>query len=67
MDRGNLDGFAAVVDTPAVGPQSSGDYGDQRRFAGPVFAEQYMHLAPAEGEVDVAEGEGAGELLGYPL
>src|SRR5262249_14907086 len=40
---------------------------DQRRFAGAVFAEQDMHFAGAQLEIDFVERQYAGKLLGYSL
>jgi hypothetical protein len=42
----------------------AGDHGNQRRLAGAVFTEQHMHLAPAQLQPDIVQGDHAGKVLG---
>src|SRR5215813_14274776 len=45
----------------------TGDEGDEGRFAGAVLAEQHMHLAGTEVEIDRVEGDDARKVLGHAL
>ena len=42
----------------------AGEYADERRFAGPVLAQQDVDLAGTEVERDIVVGEHAGKPLG---
>src|SRR5204862_1369509 len=53
-------------DRPRVGPEQAGEDADQGRLAGAVLAEEAMHLAAAERDVDVVVGEDAGKRLRDP-
>src|SRR6266540_2206954 len=62
--RRERDGFALQQDLPLVCRVGAGDDVDQRRFAGSVLAEDDMDLTPAQVEVDIPQGDDAGEALG---
>ena len=51
------------TDHTAVAAIDAGEHLDQRGLAGPVLAEQSMHLAAPQREVDAAERAHAGERL----
>ena len=53
----------APGDVPLVGLVRTGEDLDQGRLAGAVLAEQAVHLAGADVEVDAVEGADARELL----
>ncbi len=57
------DRLAAPADLALVGLVRAGQHLDQRRLAGAVLAEQAVHLAGADVEVDAAERPHARELL----
>ena len=61
---GRLDPLDA--DPAGVGAEQAGQNADQRRLAGAVLAEQAVHLAGAEGQVDVVVREHSGERLRDP-
>ena len=50
--------------SPSSGPVEAGEDVHQRRLAGAVLAEQRVHLALAQVEVDVVVGDDPGEALG---
>ena len=60
---GDGDGPTVDEDLALVGLVRTGEDLDQRRLAGAVLAEQAVHLAGTDLEVDAVEGPGAGELL----
>ena len=62
--RRRVDDAAAQADLAGVGAMDAGEDLDQRRLAGAVLAEQRMHLAGADVEVDSVERQRAGEALG---
>ena len=71
MDEGDrqrvgrrIDGAAVEADLAGIGGVDAGEDLDQRRLAGAVLAEQRMHLAAPDVEVDVVERQRAGEALG---
>ncbi len=66
MHRFELDRRAAEADFAAARRLDAGEDRDQRRLAGAVLAEEDMHLAGAEIEIDAVEGEDAGILLADP-
>jgi hypothetical protein len=56
---------AVDADLARVAAEGAGQQLDQRRFAGPVLAQQRMHFAGMEGEVDAAQRQHAGKALRY--
>src|SRR5437660_8227110 len=60
------DGPAFDLDPPAVGLDQPGERADQGRFAGPIGADESMHLAFAEIDIDPLEGIGAAVMLLEP-
>ena len=60
----NATGFPFDPDLALVGPVEPVEDVHQRRLAGAVLAEQRVHLARLEVEVDVVVGDDAGEALG---
>ena len=56
----------ADADLSLVGPGESVEDVHQRRLAGAVLAEQRVHLAPAQVEVDVVVSDDPGVTLGDP-
>ena len=48
---------------PWLGRCTPASQRDQRRFAGAILAEQHMHLARAEIEIDAVERDDPGEML----
>ena len=58
--RGDRRLDALDPDRPGVGPDEPGEDPDQRRLAGAVLAEQAVHLAAAERQVDPVVREHAG-------
>jgi hypothetical protein len=67
MHRVQLDRRAAEGDPPGIGPQRAGGDRDQGRLAGTVLAEQDVHLARPQLEVDLVERQHTGEALGDRL
>src|SRR5271165_4225383 len=65
VHRGQVDRLTAELHAPVRRPIDAGDERDQRRLAGAVLAEQHMHLAGAQVEIDAAERDHAGEMLRY--
>ena len=65
MHRGEVDGLPAELDAAGGRPVDAGHQRDQRRFAGAVLAEQHMHLARPQVEIDAVERDHAREVLGY--
>jgi len=63
MHRGQIDGLATEPDTPMARPMHARGQRDQGRFASAVLAEQHMHLARTEIEIDAVEGDDPGEML----
>ena len=57
-------GLAVDQDLAVVGRVDAGHDLDQRRLAGPVLADQRVHLAPPQLERHVVEGTGGPEALG---
>ena len=66
MHRFQVDPLAPEPDAALARPMDAGDQRDQGRFAGAILAEQDMHLARAEIEVDAVESNDAGEVLVTP-
>ena len=64
--EGLRDRAAAQRDLTAVGRVDTSEYLDQRRLAGPVGAQQRMHLPCGHGQVHVGQRRGAAETLGKP-
>ena len=60
------DGLAVQQDLARVRPVEAVEDVHQRRLAGAVLAEQRVHLAAADVEVDVVVGDDARELLRMP-
>ena len=60
---GMVTGSPVDEDLALVGLVRAGEDLDQRGLAGAVLAEQAVHLAGADLEVDAVERSGAGELL----
>ena len=58
--------FAAVANRAGIGREDAGDDVDQRRLAGAVLAEEGVHLAGVQIEVDMIEREHAGKPLRDP-
>ena len=63
LRRAERDALAVEDDLALVGLREPVEDVHQRRLAGAVLAEQRVHLAAAEVEVDVVVGDGAGEDL----
>ena len=61
--RRQRDRLALPQDLALVGLVAGREHLDQRRLAGAVLAEQAVHLAGADVELDAAQGEDAGEAL----
>ena len=61
-----LDGPAVQLDLALVGPVEAGEDVRERRLAGAVLAEQRVHLAAADLEVDAVVRDDAGEPLRDP-
>ena len=59
--------LAAPGDVPLVGLVRAGQDLDQRGLAGAVLAEEAVHLAGADVEVDAVEGADTRELLDDPV
>ena len=64
LRRAEGDALAVEEDLALVGLREPVEDVHQRRLAGAVLAEQRVHLAAAEVEIDVVVGDGAGEDLG---
>ena len=62
----NDTGFPAQADLAGVGLVQPVEDVHQRRLAGAVLAQQRVHLAAREVEVDVVVGDDPRELLGDP-
>ena len=67
VHRVQLDRLAAKRDAPGVRAQRAGGDRDQGRLAGAVLAEQDVHLARAQVEIDPVERQHAGKALGDAL
>jgi hypothetical protein len=61
--RVDLERLALEKDLPRVGLVEAVEDAHERRLPGAVLAEQGVHLAPPDVEIDVVVGENAGELL----
>ncbi len=62
--RFRSDAAVAIENLAAVARVDAGEDLDEGRFARAVLAEQGMHLAAPDGEVDRVEGQRGGEALG---
>ena len=56
-------GSPAQTDLPGVRTVGPGEHLDERRLAGTVLAQQAVHLARGDVEIDLVERANAGELL----
>src|SRR4029453_15728849 len=67
VDGPEHDLLAAHEDAAGVGLVEAAEDLDQGRLAGAVVADEAEHLAPAQAQVDVAEGGDPAEPLGHVL
>ena len=67
VDAQELDRFAAKANAAFARAVHAREHLDQGRFASAVLAEEDMHFAGAQLEIDRVERQYAGELLGYGL
>ena len=62
-DALQVDRLSVEEDFAAVGPVDAGQDFHERRFAGPVLADEGQHLAGVDGQRHAVEGLNAGEVL----